>query len=111
MVGLASSLGSIGWTCLTSSRRRQRRLRGRADRSLAVAQRAFLRDKLAEASMAVEAGLHSARSDVDLLFIGWQVARQRGEVKHARKYLRRLRSADVEGKWDWEVKMGEEQRV
>ncbi len=109
VVGGLCTLASVYWTAVGCSPSRQRRLRERADRSLHVAMRAYLRGKMPEALVAVESGLRGSHSDVDLLFVGWQLACQLGESRQARRLLRRLRRADVEGKWDWEV-AGEEER-
>ena len=106
-IGTLSTLLSIGWTWVACSAARQRRLRERADRSLRVAQRAYLREKLSKALIAVDCGLKGSHWDVELLFRGWQVARRLGESRRARRLLRRLRQADVEGKWDWEVEREE----
>ncbi len=111
VLGALCTLTSFIWTAVTCSSARQKRLREHADRSYQLAMGAYLRDKLPEARVAVEAGLKGSSFDIDLLFLGWQLARCMGEPRQARKLLRRLRRADLEGKWDWEIEREKELSV
>ena len=110
-LGLSSSIGSLVWTAIVTSPRRQQYVRAIANRALELALFAYLRGKLSTAQAAVEAGLRRARRDRDLLFVLWQMARETPDRGRARRLRRRLRHVDHEKKWEWEVKSTEEAHV
>ncbi|MFQ5653223.1 MAG: hypothetical protein ACE5GW_00655 [Planctomycetota bacterium] len=106
--GVLASGGSVIWTLLESSPGRRRRRRQLADRALETALRAYLRGKLREARVAVEAGRRGDGRDVDLLFLEWQLARQLGDEARARRLRSRLRRTDLDEKWQWELERARE---
>ena len=73
------------------------------DRAFQVGLHAFLRDRLPTARTAVEAGLRTSRQDCDLLFLAWRLACHDNDRRRARRLLRRLRRADLDEKWIWEI--------
>lgn len=103
-IGPVASIVSLVWTAMVTSPQRRERRRSQAQRALEVASVAYLRDHLRGAWTAVRYGLVGAREDADLLFLAWCLARRLpGQQKKARRLLRRLRSADGDGKWSWEI--------
>ena len=107
-LGLLASVGSVLWTAVITSPTRRERLREIADRAFKLGLHAFLRGKCDTARTAVEAGLRTSRQDCDLLFLAWRLARQEDDGSRARRLLRRLRRADLEEKWVWEIEQLEE---
>lgn len=107
-LGLLATVGSVVWTAVITSPSRRARLKKIADRAYEVGLHAFLRGKAEAARSAVEAGLRTSRQDCDLLFLAWRIARQQRDGAKARRLLRRLKRADVDEKWVWEIERAEE---
>ncbi len=106
---LASSatLASVVWTGRLTSRRRRARLERETSRALATAHQAYLGGDVATAQDAVAAGLQVDARDIDLLFLDWHFARERGDARRARRSRRRLRRLDLDEKWLWDVEREE----
>ena len=110
VLAVAASVTSVVWTALLTSPARCRWRQEQADRAWKAACLAFLRGRVAEAGVAVEAGLQVAPEDPDLCFLRWFLASHRaGErVPPPRAPRRRWRRHDRKEKWTWEVQREEE---
>ena len=106
--GISSSVISVLWTAVLTSTARRRRIREFTDRAFRAGMVAHLRGKDAEARTAVEAGLRMQADDADLCFLDWVLALKYGGRRRAYPRLRRLRRADREEKWIWEIRRAEE---
>jgi hypothetical protein len=106
-LGLAATLLSLLWTARLTSPRRRARLDRETGRALAQAQGAWLRGDLDGARVAVREGLRADSRDIDLLFLEFQLARARGDLRCARRSRRRLRRFDLDEKWWWDVEREE----
>jgi hypothetical protein len=82
------------------------RTRLRREQLLQEALRAYLRDGPFEAKSPLEAvlKLDLERADPDALFLLGAMSRRCGEVRRARKLLRRCRARDRDNKWTLEVR-------
>ena len=103
VVGGLCTLISLLWTAMLTSSERAERRRLAADAAVVKAQSAILTDDLDAARLALQEGLRADPRDVDLLFLEWSVARDRGDERRARRVRRRLRRLDLDEKWTWEV--------
>ncbi len=101
--GVLASGISFLWTLLETSPERCRNQEHCADRALRVGLTAYLRGKLNRAHLAVDWGLKQSRRDPDLLFFAWRLAEEMGQEARARRLRGRLRRADLDGKWEWEM--------
>ncbi len=106
-VGVASILISIVWTWRLTSRKRRERKRHATDGALTAAHDAYLKGKLEDALGAVGGGLKHDAHDIDLLFLDWQLSTEAGYRRRARRARRRLRRADLDEKWIWELEREE----
>lgn len=108
LLGCLATAVSVTWTLRLTSPARRRRIREATDRALRAALRSWLRGKPGEARVAVDSGLRVWGDDPDLLFLSWYLMFHARGPRRAYPRLRRLRHADREEKWLWEIRREEE---
>jgi len=106
-VGVGSMVFSVSWTTRLISVSRQERTRRETEAALSRAHVAYLQGDLVTARGAVREGLRADPRDVDLLFLEWRLARDRGDPRTARRARRRLTRLDLDEKWLWDVEREE----
>jgi len=76
---------------------------GERDEQFKAALPAYVQGRLDDAQAACKALLRADADDVEATLQLATIARRRGDVRRARRYLRRARYLDDAGRWDFEI--------